>query len=265
MIARQCLRQGPILAKAAIGRRVPEVSLIASRSFHSSRPNEIMDTLRSTFTNIKDRGLRALGRKTSEDKAYEEMIEQTQPVEKNSLARLYRKRWGAPQKIVDPTTGEVTERITEHKYSTAKFRISPRKLQLLADQIGSGKPLDYAILQMQFSEKRASDRVKSTLAVARDHAIAKGLDPSRLVVAEAWVGKGKTHKRVEIKGRGRTGVQTRFEAKLSFVLREGKTHQQKFAEKLQKELRIARSIGTGGVVRVNRPIINTHQRPGWHW
>jgi large subunit ribosomal protein L22 len=263
MIARQWLRQGSILTKVAVGRS--DVSLIANRSFHTSRQNEIMDTLRSTFTNIKDRGLRALGKKTSEDKALEQMIEQTQPKEPKSIERLYRKRWSAPQRIVNPITGEIEERITEHKYSTANFRISPRKLQLLADQIGSGKPLDYAILQMQFSEKRAAKRVKSTLAVARDHAIAKGLDPARLVVAEAWVGKGRTHKRRDIKGRGRTGMLTKFEAKLSVVLREGKTHQQKFAEKLEKEKRIARSIGTGGVVRVNRPIINTHQRPGWHW
>lgn len=263
MIARQCIRQGQLLSRVAFGRT--DAYTITNRSFHTSRPNEIMDTLRSTFTSIKDRGLKALGKKTSEDKEYEKMIEQTQPIEGKSLERLYRKRWGAPKNVLNPITGKMEERITEHKYSTANFRISPRKLQLLADQIGSGKPLDYAILQMQFSEKRAANRVKSTLAVARDHAIAKGLDPARLVVAEAWVGKGKTHKRIEYKGRGRVGVMTRFEAKLSFVLREGKTHQQKFAEKIQKEKRIARSVGTGGVVRVNRPIINTHQRPGWHW
>ncbi len=43
--------------------------------------------------------------------------------------------------------------------------------------------MDEAIVQMQFSEKRASQWIKSTLALAKDHAINyKGLKPSRLVV-----------------------------------------------------------------------------------
>jgi hypothetical protein len=53
---------------------------------------------------------------------------------------------------------------------------------MLGRQI-SGKPIDYAILQMKFSEKRASKRIKSMLVVARDHAINyKRLDGSKLVV-----------------------------------------------------------------------------------
>lgn len=53
---------------------------------------------------------------------------------------------------------------------------------MLGRQI-SGKPIDYAILQMQFSEKRASTRILNMLATAKDHAIRyKKLDPSRLVV-----------------------------------------------------------------------------------
>jgi large subunit ribosomal protein L22 len=69
----------------------------------------------------------------------------------------------------------------QHKYSTAKFKISPRKLNKLAHQI-SGLPVGEAILQMKFSEKRASERIKSTLALARNHAVDKGLDQGRLVV-----------------------------------------------------------------------------------
>ena len=70
----------------------------------------------------------------------------------------------------------------QHKYSTANFKISHRKLNLLGRQI-SGKPIDYAILQMQFSEKRASARVMNMLATARDHAVRyKKLNESKLVV-----------------------------------------------------------------------------------
>lgn len=59
--------------------------------------------------------------------------------------------------------------------------MSHRKLNMLGQQI-SGKPIDYAILQMQFSEKRASNRIKSMLAIAKDHAAAKGLNEQKLVV-----------------------------------------------------------------------------------
>ena len=79
--------------------------------------------------------------------------------------RQLRKRFNAK----DPVTGEALE----HKYSTAAFKISPRKLQLLANQI-SGQPIDYAILQMQFSPKRAAKRVLSTLALAETTPQQKG-------------------------------------------------------------------------------------------
>lgn len=73
--------------------------------------------------------------------------DQQQELLKRQL-RQARKRWGGLQSP------------EEHKYSTATFKIGPRKLQLLADQI-SGKPIDLAILQMQFSAKRAASRVKA--------------------------------------------------------------------------------------------------------
>jgi large subunit ribosomal protein L22 len=74
----------------------------------------------------------------------------------------------------------------QHKYSTANFRISPRKLNMLGRQV-AGKPIDHAILQMAFSEKRASKRIKSMLALARDHAVNyKGLDKSRLIVGVCY-------------------------------------------------------------------------------
>ena len=71
---------------------------------------------------------------------------------------------------------------TKHKYSTPNFKISHRKLNLLARQI-AGKPIDHAILQMEFSQKRAAKRVKSALVLARQHALEyKNLDRSKLIV-----------------------------------------------------------------------------------
>ncbi len=165
--------------------------------------------------------------------------------------RAARKRWGAS-----------TNPVAEHKYSTATFKISPQKLQLLADQIAH-KPIDHAILQMQFSSKRAAQRVKSTLALARDHAAEKGMDVTRLVVDEAWVGKGTYLARVDLKGRSRMGKKHHPSAKLSIVLRYGKTWEQREKEEINKAVRRVRSMATGGIAPVQRPIINVHQRAGW--
>ncbi|KAF8914590.1 mitochondrial 50S ribosomal protein L22 [Mucidula mucida] len=148
-----------------------------------------------------------------------------------------------------------------HGYSTAYFKISHRKLNDIGRQI-AGKPIDHAILQMQFSEKRASSRVMNMLITARDHAVRyKDMDPSKLIVAESWVGKGKhDRKRIEIKGRGHTGVQTHPMASLWVVLKEGKTLEQvKAKEKAYKLNKIVSAAAT----REDRPIRN----PGamWAW
>ncbi|CAD6890675.1 unnamed protein product [Tilletia controversa] len=172
------------------------------------------------------------------------------------VRRQARKRWNAR----DATTGAALE----HKYSTAQFKISPRKLNMLAHQIAQ-KPIDHAILQMEFSHKRAARRVKSTLALARDHAIAKGMDPARLVVSEAWVGKGMYIARPDFKGRARMGIKHHPSARMSVVLRNGQTHDEKEKLTLLRSERRLRSMGTAGVARTERPIINVHQRPGWAW
>lgn len=177
--------------------------------------------------------------------------------EEKRQKRLLRKRWGGTSELGG------TEK-PEHKFSTAVFRISPRKLNLLANQI-SGKPIDFAILQMQFSAKRAARRVRATLVMARDHAEAKGLDPRRLLVSEAWVTKGMYHKRLEIKGRGRFGIMTHPQARLSIVLRPGKSHAVREREAIDKARLHARRMGSGGVVRGSPKIVNGFQRPGWAW
>ncbi|KAM5540391.1 hypothetical protein V8D89_005849 [Ganoderma adspersum] len=150
---------------------------------------------------------------------------------------------------------------TEHKYSTANFKISHRKLNMLGRQI-AGKPIDHAILQMMFSEKRASNRIKSMLVVAKSHAVKlKDLDEGRLIVSESWVTKGPNQiKRYDIKGRGRAGLRVHPHSRMHVVLREGKTRAELHAEDRQRKLDKIRSAG---LVREDIPIRN----PGatWAW
>ncbi|KAI0005074.1 ribosomal protein L22/L17 [Russula compacta] len=158
-----------------------------------------------------------------------------------------------------PSVG-VPRQSDHHKYSTANFKISHRKLNKLGRQL-SGKPIDSAILQMTFSEKRASKRIRNMLVIAKSHATLKGIDARKMVVAEAWVTKGpKTYKRLEIKGRGKYGFRVHPDARLSVVLKEGKTRR----ELLEKErARKLKRIVSAGLVREDKPVRNP--RAMWTW
>jgi hypothetical protein len=61
--------------------------------------------------------------------------------------------------------------------------VSPRKLNLLARQI-TGLPIDEAIVQMQFSHKKASKWIERELIEGRNRAVesSKAMDRSKLVV-----------------------------------------------------------------------------------
>ncbi|KAL4075868.1 ribosomal protein L22/L17 [Scleroderma citrinum] len=149
----------------------------------------------------------------------------------------------------------------EHKYSTANFKISHRKLNMIGRQI-SGKPIDHAIMQMQFSEKRASNRIKSMLVTAKLHAtVYKNMDSSKLVVSEAWVTKGpKQLKRVEPRGRGKFGIRVHPDSRMHVILRPGKTYEQ--VRKEQREMRL-RGIVSAGLVREHVPLRNPASF--WQW
>jgi large subunit ribosomal protein L22 len=79
------------------------------------------------------------------------------------------------------TGSSQVSRFSQHKYSTANFKISHRKLNKLGRQI-SGKPIDSAILQMTFSEKRAGKRIRNMLVVAKSHAALKGIDRKKMII-----------------------------------------------------------------------------------
>ncbi|WVQ82033.1 hypothetical protein IAT38_004161 [Cryptococcus sp. DSM 104549] len=179
------------------------------------------------------------------EKGSEELFKETSK-EKTEMSRKTRRRG--------------TDVWTEHRYSSALHKISYRKLNMISRQIAQ-LPVDEAIVQMQFSEKRASSWIKSTLALARDHAIDKKLDRGKLVVAETWVSKGPKIARLDIRGRGKYGIKHHPSSRIHVVLREGMTHAQKEEKRFKKDVGKVRSAG---LVREYTPL-RRKVVSGWTW
>jgi large subunit ribosomal protein L22 len=126
----------------------------------------------------------------------------------------------------------------------------------LANQI-AGKPIDYAILQMKFSEKRISKQVERLLLETKQRAKELEMNLDQLVVSEAWVGKGsKAPKRIDMKARGRFGVKVRYRSHMTVQLGRGLTRQQVWEKKAQRALdkiKIAEPVKEERKVRFVRP------------
>ncbi|KAJ2006999.1 39S ribosomal protein L22, mitochondrial [Coemansia thaxteri] len=123
-------------------------------------------------------------------------------------------------KTVSGGRGKGTIRVREYTYSTANFHASPRKLRMIGNQI-SGLPVTEAIRQMQFSAKKAADKIKHSLVWARKNAVfQKQMNPDNMFVKLARVGKGQFRKRLDPKARGRHGIIRIPSAHMKYVLWE---------------------------------------------
>ncbi|KAJ7562499.1 hypothetical protein O6H91_03G071500 [Diphasiastrum complanatum] len=101
-----------------------------------------------------------------------------------------------------------------------KINQSPKKVSLAAKLV-RGMRADNALMQMTVLPKRAAKTVYKVIHSARANAIHNnGLDSARLVVAEAFVGKGVYLKRRWIHGRGKQGIRTGRTCRLTVVLKE---------------------------------------------
>ncbi|CAN6716843.1 unnamed protein product [Malus baccata var. baccata] len=97
---------------------------------------------------------------------------------------------------------------------------SPKKVNLVAALV-RGMRVEDALLQLQVTVKRASKTVYQVIHSARANATHNhGLDPDRLLVAEAFVGKGFFRKRLSYHAKGKCGVKVRPECRLTVVVRE---------------------------------------------
>ncbi|KAI9755275.1 MAG: hypothetical protein M4579_004340 [Chaenotheca gracillima] len=171
--------------------------------------------------------------------------------------------------------------------STSKshfFKTSVKKLAPLARQI-TGKPLEEALVQMRFSNKKAAKEVKSHLEHAKNEAIVRrgmGLgeqtgnkgepveirtkdgdkmkitDRTTLYVDQAWVGRGRYTPEVEYRARGQANILRHPETSISVLLKEDATRVRLHEE---REKRISRKKVWQQLP--NRPV--TAQRQYYCW
>ena len=100
------------------------------------------------------------------------------------------------------------------------IRTSPQKLNLVAQMI-RGKKAETAMIDLEFSQKRVAQDVRTALQSAIANAENNhGLDIDRLVVSEATVGKSIVMRRFRARARGRAArIEKKF-SNLTLVVKE---------------------------------------------
>lgn len=109
---------------------------------------------------------------------------------------------------------------TEARAFSRSIRVSPRKLNLLA-QLIRGKSAEAALAELTFNPRRIAKEVKTVLESAIANAENNHqLDVDQLVVAQAYVGKSIVMKRWSPRARGRVGHIVKPFSNLTIVVRE---------------------------------------------
>lgn len=128
------------------------------------------------------------------------------------------------------------------KATLSNFRQSPRKMRLVANLV-KGKKVSVALINLDFTAKRASDPVKTLIASALANAKSLGMDTENLIVKNIQVNSGKILYRRIPAARGsahpmrkRTSqiyveLAPQVESKKSKVKREAKSEIPKIEEK----------------------------------
>ena len=111
---------------------------------------------------------------------------------------------------------------TEARAFSRSMRVSPRKLNLLA-QLIRGKSAEAALAALSFSPRRIAVEVKTVLESAIANAENNHqLDVDQLVVSEAYVGKSLLMRRFHARARGRAGKISKPFSNLTIIVREKK-------------------------------------------
>ena len=114
----------------------------------------------------------------------------------------------------------MTNNVKTAKARARTLRISPRKLNLVAESI-RGLKAEKALAQLTFSTKRISEEVKKVLMSAIANAEHNfNMDVDRLVVSEAYVGKAMVMKRFQAGAKGRANRIIKPFSNLTIVVAE---------------------------------------------
>ncbi|MAS86436.1 MAG: 50S ribosomal protein L22 [Micavibrio sp.] len=109
---------------------------------------------------------------------------------------------------------------TEAMAYAKHIRTSPQKLNLVA-QLIRGKSAERAMTDLEFSNKRVAQHVRTVLASAIANAENNhSLDIDRLIVAEATVGKTLMMKRFKARARGRAASVQKCMSNIRIIVRE---------------------------------------------
>ncbi|KAI9495949.1 ribosomal protein L22/L17 [Zychaea mexicana] len=150
----------------------------------------------------------------------------------------------------------------QYQWSSTNMKGSPRKLNMLARQIRN-LPVDEAIKQMEFSPKRTARKIMHNLAFARKNA-AEQKDMQNLIVAQAWVGKGRYIKRIRPHGRGQFGIMHHKESHIKFLLEEAPQADQEAITASRRNIRgwkDTKKVWTP--LKENKPIYNPKAFYNW--
>uniref|UniRef100_A0A8R7PIB8 Large ribosomal subunit protein uL22c n=1 Tax=Triticum urartu TaxID=4572 RepID=A0A8R7PIB8_TRIUA len=110
---------------------------------------------------------------------------------------------------------------------------NPKKVNLVAKLV-RGMRIEDAFLQLQVTVKRAAKTLYQVIHSARANAAHNhGLDSDKLIVEEAFVGKGLYLKRLSYHAKGRCGVRERPRCRLTVVVREATAEEEAKIAKLR--------------------------------
>lgn len=150
----------------------------------------------------------------------------------------------------------------KYKWSTANFKTSPRKLNMIARQLRN-LTVEEAIKQMEYSPKRSAKKILHNLAFAKKNAQDQK-DMKNLVISQAWVGKGRYIKRIRPHGRGQFGIMHHKQAHMKFIFKEATpstTANDKSARRNVRGWKESKKVWTPLVE--NKPIYNP--KPFYNW
>jgi len=131
----------------------------------------------------------------------------------------------APITLKRTTPEKILNKAPHHDIPRARairkrFKTSVKKLNLVCKLVRRAR-VDAALMQLSLNSKRVAVTVRKAIYDAKFNAANNhGMDPDRLIVDEIVIGRSSYLKRVEYKGRGKTGIRKKPFCYMAVYVRE---------------------------------------------